>query len=166
MSVDIVIPTQGRVSLRRLLASIEREGGPPGRVLVVDDRRRPTCRLEAPEWAEVLRGRGAGPAAARNRGWRSSLAEWVAFLDDDTELTAGWIDCLAEDLRLSANVAALADAVTQVERRLALPDLPGTKTEEEPVLSCACTQARCTTASFVSWCGRLAIGRAGGCRGA
>lgn len=33
-----------------------------------------------------------GPAAARNRGWRTALGEVIAFTDDDTEPTPHWID--------------------------------------------------------------------------
>jgi hypothetical protein len=60
VNADLVIPTCGRTNLGRLLASIAAAGGPPGRVLVVDDRRSPSQPLPLPDWAQQLRGRRAG----------------------------------------------------------------------------------------------------------
>ena len=98
MTVDVVIPTVGRSCLGRLLASIERQRvHERGRVIVVDDR--PGAAVpELPQWVTRVAGRGAGPAAARNRGWSASDADWIAFLDDDTELTPGWRDRLESDI--------------------------------------------------------------------
>jgi histidinol-phosphate phosphatase family protein len=60
-----------------------------------------------PAWAEVVPGRAAGPAAARNLGWRQATAEWVAFLDDDVVPGPDWLSALAGDLEgLSPEVAA------------------------------------------------------------
>lgn len=53
---------------------------------------------------------------------------------------------------LSENVAALAHAVAQLEQqRGAVVD------RDEPVQSCACTQARCATPSYFDWCARLGL---------
>src|SRR5690606_13475432 len=41
---------------------------------------------------------GAGPAAARNVGWRLATSEWVVFLDDDVMVTADWARALQDDL--------------------------------------------------------------------
>jgi histidinol-phosphate phosphatase family protein len=106
MSVDVVIPTVGRESLERLLDALAGGDGPrPGRVLVVDDRRDRSSPLLAagpPGWlAErlvVVPGAAAGPAAARNLGWRTGAAEWVAFLDDDVVPSRTWLADLAADL--------------------------------------------------------------------
>ena len=56
------------------------------------------------------------------------------------------------------NVAALADALADVDRRIALRDATAVDETDEPTTSCVCTQARCSSASFVSWCARLGIG--------
>jgi histidinol-phosphate phosphatase family protein len=102
MNVDLVIPTVGRPSLGRLLDALAVGVGPrPGRVLLVDDRRDrsgPLLPDGGPGWAEVVAGRGAGPAAARNLGWRRATAEWVAFLDDDVVPGPAWLAELASDL--------------------------------------------------------------------
>src|SRR5687767_9968013 len=85
------------------------EGPAPGRVLVVDDRRNASGVLGTgplPAWLRerlaVLRGRSAGPAAARNDGWRASNAEWIAFCDDDVLPPGRWLADLAHDLASAA----------------------------------------------------------------
>jgi histidinol-phosphate phosphatase family protein len=108
MTFDVVVPTVGRDSLGRLLDALAAAAGPlPGRVLLVDDRRdRPAPLLAGravPRRLEgrvsVLPGRAAGPAAARNLGWRAAQAPWVAFLDDDVVPSPGWLAELDADLR-------------------------------------------------------------------
>jgi glycosyltransferase involved in cell wall biosynthesis len=80
-SVDIVIPTAGRPSLRTVLDALYAgDTALPGKVFVVFD------------------GDAKGPAAARNLGWRTSRAEWIAFLDDDVIPTGEWVARLLEDL--------------------------------------------------------------------
>jgi histidinol-phosphate phosphatase family protein len=115
MTSDLVVPTVGRDSLSRLLDALGSGAGPlPGRVLVVDDRRDQRRALlpgGVPERlagrVQVVPGRAAGPAAARNAGWRRATAEWVAFLDDDVVPSATWLADLAADLEgLGADVAA------------------------------------------------------------
>jgi GT2 family glycosyltransferase len=95
--VDIVIPTIGRPSL---LALLERLEGFAGRVIVVDDRRRSDewFDLDVPAGVELVEGRGRGPAAARNDGWRHATAPWVAFLDDDVVPATDWEAALRDDL--------------------------------------------------------------------
>ncbi|MDB5070998.1 MAG: hydrolase, HAD-superfamily, subfamily [Candidatus Eremiobacteraeota bacterium] len=119
--IDIVIPTIGRSSLRALLASIARASGPrPERIILVDDRRDRGAPLEVGELdadmrarISVLAGKAAGPAAARNTGWRASRAQWIAFLDDDVVVSETWLDDLARDLRdLPPDVAGSQANVT------------------------------------------------------
>jgi HAD superfamily hydrolase (TIGR01662 family) len=126
MSVDLVIPTVGRRSLLTLLGALHDQSGPlPGRVIVVDDRRRPERPLIERGlglgWLDgrllLLRTGGGGPAAARNRGWCASTADWIAFLDDDVVPSAAWLDALAGDLmRAGPRVAA-----SQGQLRVPLP---------------------------------------------
>jgi histidinol-phosphate phosphatase family protein len=112
-TVDLVVPTLGRPSLAALLAALARADGPlPGRIILVDDRRdaaRPLLAAPARLAARVsvMRGRAAGPAAARNLGWRASSATFVAFVDDDVVPDGDWLARLADDLAvLGADVAA------------------------------------------------------------
>ncbi|MFL5880634.1 MAG: glycosyltransferase family 2 protein, partial [Actinomycetota bacterium] len=119
MTFDVVIPTLGRPSLGRLLAALDRAEGPrPGRVIVVVDG--PGARVidaYLPLEVEVLRGRGAGPAAARNLGWQASSADWIAFLDDDVVPEPTWLADLAADLAFLSP----AEAGSQGRIRVPLP---------------------------------------------
>jgi histidinol-phosphate phosphatase family protein len=114
----IVVPTIGRDSLSRLLEALAPQLAGSGiQMLVVDDRRDPSSPLSLPAFATALPGRGAGPAAARNRGWRAADARWIAFLDDDVVPASDWIARLEAELpRLPRSVGA-----SQGQLRVPLP---------------------------------------------
>jgi HAD superfamily hydrolase (TIGR01662 family) len=113
---DVVVPTAGRPVLERLLRALLESRGPrPGSVFVVDDRPDATASLDVPGDVRVLRGRAAGPAAARNVGWRASSAEWIAFLDDDVVPAEDWLERLANDL------ASASPDVAGSQGRLVVP---------------------------------------------
>ncbi|GAC1442802.1 MAG: glycosyltransferase [Vulcanimicrobiaceae bacterium] len=124
VAYDVVVPTIGRPSLRVLLAALDRAAGPPPqRVILVDDRRAARAQLDVGELPvlgsriEIVAGRGAGPAAARNRGWRAATAPWVAFLDDDVVVDARWCADLAADIARCGETCA----GTQADLRVPLP---------------------------------------------
>ena len=98
MTYDVIIPTVGRPSLRTLVARLTELGVPSERLRIVEDD-----------------GPRSGPAAARNRGWRASTAEWVVFLDDDVVPGLDWRE------RLEADLAAAADEVAAVQGRILVP---------------------------------------------
>jgi histidinol-phosphate phosphatase family protein len=110
---DLVVPTIARPDLGVLLESLDASVGPrPGRLVVVDDRRRsdpplrlPVLRTLAPM---IVPSGGRGPAAARNVGWRRCGAEWIAFLDDDVIPPATWLGDLASDLRVCGDDVCIA----------------------------------------------------------
>jgi histidinol-phosphate phosphatase family protein len=83
-------------------------------VIVVDDRAGGPP-LPVPAWVEIVRGRARGPAAARNDGARVTDAGWVAFLDDDVEVTAGWAD------ELAAEVAGADDDIAGIQGAVQVP---------------------------------------------
>lgn len=122
--VAIVIPTIGRPSLRALLDSLAESGRRTGlrvaEMYIVDDRPlvgQSALRVDDDDLpvAEVLCSGGRGPAAARNVGWRRSTSHWVAFLDDDVLVTAGWLRDLVDDL------AAAGPAVAGSQGRITVP---------------------------------------------
>src|SRR5687767_12271135 len=123
MSVDLVIPTIGRDSLAALLAPLAAANGPlPDHIILVDARRAPTRPLlpdgvppRLATRAVVLRGRAAGPASARNVGWRAARAAFVAFVDDDVVPDGDWLARLAED------IAAMPPDVAGSQARLRVP---------------------------------------------
>ncbi|MBA3422700.1 MAG: glycosyltransferase, partial [Thermoleophilaceae bacterium] len=128
-AIDVVIPTAGRESLAALLEALV--GGRvaerlDGRIIVVDDRPGLDAAPMPAVGAEVVRGPGCGPAAARNAGWRAASAEWVAFLDDDVVPDPDWAQRLLDDVgSLPASVAGSQGVV-----RVPLPpDRPPTDWE-------------------------------------
>ena len=115
--VTIVIPTIGRPSLCDLLEALANGVGPlPREIVLVDDRRRPTAKLDVDVPARlenlvrVVRGRAAGPAAARNEGWRATSTRWISFLDDDVLPPPRWLEQLTNDLQIAEADRAVASA--------------------------------------------------------
>ena len=119
---SVVIPTIGRPCLRDCLAALSAATGPaPELVVVVDDRPEAAGPLDVGQAAlplEVVTSGGAGPAAARNAGWRLTGTPWIAFLDDDVRVSGDWRSRLAEDL------AGLPPPVAGVQGRIVVP-VPG-----------------------------------------
>jgi histidinol-phosphate phosphatase family protein len=118
-SYDIVVPTVGRPCLSVLLDALAAEAVDAGVILVDDRPRAPTPLLPngvpAGLHVDVLRGHAAGPASARNLGWRAGSREWIAFLDDDVIPQPGWAAALAADL------AACGSDVAATQGRLVVP---------------------------------------------
>jgi glycosyltransferase involved in cell wall biosynthesis len=115
--VSVVIPTHGRPELLRecLRALLKQEypsealevivvedGGPTGAASVLDQLRTEGIPFHV-RYTSIPH---AGPAAARNAGWRLAWGEIVAFTDDDTRPDPRWI---AEGVR---SFSLGADAVS------------------------------------------------------
>ncbi|WP_431946870.1 glycosyltransferase [Actinacidiphila sp. bgisy167] len=117
----VVVPTLGRPSLEVCLRALDAAAGPPpAAVVVVDDRPGDECPpLQVSPGLRarttVVRGRAAGPAAARNIGWRlAGSVPWVVFLDDDVVPGPTWAADLAGDLAAAGGGTAAVTARIQV----------------------------------------------------
>jgi GT2 family glycosyltransferase len=135
IDVSVVVPTCGRLDLLdRCLDALTRQDLHPSRyeiIVVDDDPDHNTLHLVA-GWRARTVERGPrivyianegphGPAAARNRGWRTGRAAIIAFTDDDTVPSAGW---------LKHGLEAFGDTVDVLCGRVEMP-LPATPTDYE-----------------------------------
>jgi HAD superfamily hydrolase (TIGR01662 family) len=121
---SIVIPSIGRPSLDTLLGQLAVVTGPaPELVVIADDRRFDPVDNTAPEplqlkslpWpVRVVRTGGRGPAAARNAGWRATRTTWVAFLDDDVEVSPDWSERLVDDIACAGPTVGGVQATLRV----------------------------------------------------
>ena len=103
-SLSFIVPTFNRFHLlRRLLNSLEQSASRatcPVEVIVVDDGSTdPTSTLRAEDVAcsvnvRILRQENSGPATARNRGARAAKGAFLAFVDDDCEVAADYVERL------------------------------------------------------------------------
>ena len=130
-AVSVVVPTCARIDLLdRCLSALAAQtlAGDQYEIIVADDQPHPdTLKLVAgwhdrtmvdgPRIAYVANRGPHGPAAARNRGWRSARAPIVAFTDDDTVPSPNWLACGMD--AFGAGVDALCGRVL-----MPLPALP------------------------------------------
>jgi glycosyltransferase involved in cell wall biosynthesis len=66
-------------------------------VIVVDDGSKDdTVKVAKSAGATVIRQENTGPAAARNRGWKSATGQVICFTDADCVPSAGWIENLLD----------------------------------------------------------------------
>jgi glycosyltransferase involved in cell wall biosynthesis len=116
-TATVVIPTFNRLSdLRRVVRAILGQYVPKGvdrELIVVDDGSSDGTWewLAAEQEAgrlRALRQSNAGPARARNLGWRAAAGDLVLFLGDDTEPQPGWLLAHLEHHRLHRGERALA----------------------------------------------------------
>jgi histidinol-phosphate phosphatase family protein len=159
ISYSIVIPTIGRPCLDRCLGALAAARGPvPEQVIIVDDRPgRPATPLRwppSPLAVRVVATGGAGPAAARNAGWRATASPWVAFLDDDVVVEPDWRQ------RLAADLAQQPDRIGGVQGRITVPPPRGRQPTDAERATMGLAGARWITADMAYR--RAALVAAGG----
>jgi GT2 family glycosyltransferase len=134
-AVSVVVPTCGRIDLLgRCLAALLGQSLDPRRyeIIVVDDQPDSSTRALVTHLNASAAATGPaltylpndgvhGPAAARNLGWRSARAPVVAFTDDDTVPSPGW---------LQHGLAAFDDSVDALCGKVEMP-LPASPTDYE-----------------------------------
>jgi glycosyltransferase involved in cell wall biosynthesis len=103
--VTVVVPTRDRLaSLAVALDALRgQRDAPPFELVVVDDGSSDgtgdfLAGLAAAGAVVHVRGRGRGPAAARNAGIARARGELIAFTDDDCEVGADWVSRLRSRL--------------------------------------------------------------------
>lgn len=100
--VAVVVPTYERPErLQTTIESVCDQTIDNYEVVVVDDGSSDDNQREILESlttrfnrVRVIRQSNAGPAAARNRGWRSTEAEIILFTDDDCVVPRDWIESI------------------------------------------------------------------------
>ena len=135
-AVSVVVPTRARTHLLdRCLQALAEQSFAPDQyeIIVADDGPDPnTLHLVAGWRARTLHRGGPriryvanhgphGPAAARNRGWRIARAPVIAFTDDDTVPSRGWLRHAME---------AFGEAVDALCGRVLMP-VPAVPTDYE-----------------------------------
>jgi GT2 family glycosyltransferase len=99
-NVAVVVATRNRAAqLAELLDALRVQSLPPTEVVIVDDASddrtaellEGTARSASLPLRVIRRRRPAGPATAREAGWRAAEAELIAFTDDDCIPDPGWL---------------------------------------------------------------------------
>ena len=120
--VSIIIPHyDGRAMLNRCLASLERTEFHEFEIVVVDnassDGSDAMIREEFPDIRVVSSSENRGYAGGCNLGIRSTQSEYVALLNDDTEVDAGWLASLVDVLDSDSGIAAVQPKLLCLEDR-------------------------------------------------
>ena len=119
-SATIVIPVRDRIEITRAcLAALRREQLKHAEVVVVDDGSGDQCAGDLGAYANELRvvrhPHSRGYAAACNSGAKTSTADYIVLLNNDTLPIDGWLDALRR-------YAAAAPRAAIIGARLLLPD--------------------------------------------
>jgi glycosyltransferase involved in cell wall biosynthesis len=114
IDVSAIIPTYNRASLvERCIKSLHASGTPNLEVIVVDDGGKDnTADVARALGAVFLTQKNAGPAEARNNGFRHngcrhSHGRYVVFIDSDDEWTVGGIPRLVRQMDANPDLAVL-----------------------------------------------------------
>lgn len=110
-TISVVVPTRDRpTQLARCLAALEAQTAAAFEVIVVDDASLDAEAVAAvargAPHAQLVRGGGRGPAAARNVGARHARAPIVCFTDDDCRPDPGWLDAVRGRIASGAEAVA------------------------------------------------------------
>ena len=114
----VALATRNRpAAIKNVLDALERQQE-SFEVVIVDQSDPVDAELEARVSASpslhLIQDDGAGLARARNLGWRSVGATWIAFLDDDTPPEPDWARSLREELEARPDVDMVSGTVTLV----------------------------------------------------
>jgi glycosyltransferase involved in cell wall biosynthesis len=129
MLASIIIPTKNRVSLlERCLQRLISMDMPAQdmEIIVVDDGStdETSARVlyiakESRISLRLLKGKGRGPAVARNIGWRAAKAPIILFTDDDCEPSNTWASELVDFLNENTNFGGVGGEIRRLHESLA-----------------------------------------------
>jgi glycosyltransferase involved in cell wall biosynthesis len=118
-SLSVVVPTRDRADqLRRALAAIRSSLADGDELVVVDSASTDplaTAAVAEAAGAAVIRADRPGASRARNVGWRSASHEFVAFVDDDVVVDAGWAAALVRCLESHPEAAFVTGRIDAPE---------------------------------------------------
>jgi GT2 family glycosyltransferase len=116
MTIAVIIPTYNRLELtQNCLNSITRHD-PINEIIIVDNGS-----IDGTEkLATIANPHNLGFAAACNQGARHATADRLIFLNNDTIVTAGWLDALLEAVRAAAALVRAQTRTRTLTRTLAL----------------------------------------------
>lgn len=120
--ISVVIPNYNGVAyLAPCLLSLARQSRSDFEVLVVDndssDASVETVRRLAPRAVVLRQDRNLGFAGAANAGVRAAAAEWIAVLNNDTEVSTEWVEKCAEGISRHPDAVFLACRILEFGRR-------------------------------------------------
>lgn len=120
--VTVIIPhSGGEEILRHCLRSLQKTQYLNYKILVVDngsrDGSRRMIRLEFPEVRIVESQTNLGFAAGCNLGIRDTRSPYVVLLNNDTEVTSGWLDPLVEAADTDATIGAIQPKILSYQDR-------------------------------------------------
>jgi GT2 family glycosyltransferase len=121
-SVSVVIPNyNGAAFLKTCLASLARQTRAPLEILLVDnaseDDSVEVARRIIPSAVILGQNRNLGFAGAVNAGIRAARGDWIAVLNNDTEVTDGWLETAADALARHPEAAFIACRILEFENR-------------------------------------------------
>ncbi len=100
MKVSVVIPAynaQDTIAQAVSHSLAQVKGAMEVEVVVVDDGSNDdTVKVAESAGAMVIRQQNAGPAAARNRGWKTATGQFICFTDSDCIPAADWMENLLD----------------------------------------------------------------------
>ncbi|MEO7723461.1 MAG: glycosyltransferase, partial [Chthoniobacterales bacterium] len=123
VEVSIVIPVYNQVEFTHacLAAVQQHSGGMPYEVIVVDDASTDTTHkvIGAIPGLVYLRAEtNAGFIAACNRGAAAARGSYLVFLNNDTTVTAGWLDALRETFTFEPTAGLVGSKLVYPDGRL------------------------------------------------
>ena len=128
MNISVVIPAyNAENTIGRTISALLATGMSADSIIVVDDGSNDGTAEVVRQYPAVkyIHQKNAGPASARNTGWRASVTEFVAFTDSDCVPCPGWAESLMAGFNSpeGANTGAVTGSYDIANGDLLLPKL-------------------------------------------